>query len=110
MITKKQLVQITHEAIGNLIGTFKATPYFFYTENDLHCYLYTRILNSLPLKSWICKTVDGKESILLHKEYPTKERYSRDALKEGLKKGSRGHFDLTIWNPEKTGERLFRVR
>ena len=26
-----------------------------------------------------------------------------------LSKGSRGHIDLTIWNPEKTEERLFRV-
>jgi hypothetical protein len=30
-------------------------------------------------------------------------------LKEGLKKGSRGHFDLSIWNPAKTEDRLFRV-
>lgn len=110
MITRKQLVQTTESAIDNLIATFKTTPYLFYTENDLHCYLYTQILNSLPLKKWICETADGKESMLLHKEYPTKERYIRKALKEGLEKGSRGHFDLTIWNPEKTRERLFRVR
>lgn len=110
MLTKKQLVRITASAIEDLIEAFKATPYLFYTENDLHCYLYTQILSKLPIEKWICKTVDGKESILLHKEYPTKERYSRDELKEGLKKGSRGHFDLTIWDPEKTKERLFRVR
>ena len=105
MVTKKQLVQITESAIDNLITTFKATPYFFYTENDLHCYLYTQLLNRLPKEEWLCKTADGKDTILLHKEYPTKERYSRKALKEGLEKGSRGHFDLSIWNPSKIEER-----
>lgn len=110
MITRKQLVRLTENAIDTLITTFKATPYSFYTENDLHCYLYTQLLNGFSRKKWVCKTADDKESILLHKEYPTKERYSRKVLKEGLKKGSRGHFDLSIWNPEKTEERLFRVK
>jgi hypothetical protein len=109
MATKKQLVQITELAIDNLITTFKTAPYFFYTENDLHCYLYTQILNRLPMKDWLCKTADGKDSILLHKEYPTKERYSRKALEEGLKKGSRGHFDLSIWNSEQVGRRFLRA-
>jgi len=75
----------------------------------LHCYLYSEILNKLPLEDWQCKTKDGKSSILLHKEYPTKERYSAKALKEKVPKGARGHFDLSIWNPEETKERLFRA-
>ncbi|MCZ2808209.1 MAG: hypothetical protein O2V44_02525 [Candidatus Bathyarchaeota archaeon] len=110
MVTKKQLVQITESAIDHLVTTFKKGSYSFYTENDLHCYLYTQLLNSLSREERLCKTADGRDSILLHKEYPTKERYSRKALKEGLEKGARGHFDLSIWNPEKTEERLFRVR
>lgn len=75
----------------------------------MHTYLYYEIFRRLPEKEWICKTKDGKTSILLHKEYPTKERYSAKLLKENVSKGSRGHIDLTIWNPEKTKERLFRV-
>ena len=110
MVTEEQLVQITESAIDDLITIFNVTPYFFYTENDLHCYLYTQLLNKLLIEGFFCKTADGKNSVLLHKEYPTKERYSRKALEEGLKKGARGHFDLSIWNPEKTEERLFRVR
>ena len=31
-------------------------------------------------------------------------------MKENVPKGKRGHFDLCIWNPEKTEERLFRVQ
>ena len=109
MVEKEKLVQITESAIDNLIMAFKATPYFFYTESDLHWYLYGEILNKLPLEDWECKTKDGKSSILLHKEYPTKERYNAKALKEKVPKGARGHFDLSIWNPEQTEERLFRV-
>ena len=109
MVSKKQLIEVTESAIDNLAKTFKKSPYFFYTESDLHCYLYNEIFNELPLEDWQCKTKDGKSSILLHREYPTKGRYSARALKEGVQKGARGHFDLSIWNPEKTEERLFRV-
>ena len=110
MVTEEQLVQITESSIDDIITAFKVTPYFFYTENDLHCYLYTQLLNKLLMEGCFCKTADGKNSVLLHKEYPTKERYSRKALKEGLERGSRGHFDLSIWNPTKTEEKLFRVK
>ena len=109
MVTKDQLQKIVEASIDDLLSTFKDYPYFFYTENDLHTYLYFEIFRRLPQKEWICKTRDGKSSILLHKEYPTKERYSAKLLKENVPKGSRGHIDLTLWNPEKTEERLFRV-
>jgi len=110
MVTKKHLVQITESAIDHLVTTFKKGPYSFYTENDLHCYLYTQLVNSLSMEEWICNTADGKESILLHKEYPTKQRYIEEELKEVDSSGRRGHFDLCIWNPEKTRDKLFRVR
>ena len=109
MVTKDHLQKIVEASIEDLLSTFKGYPYFFYTENDLHTYLYFEIFRRLPQKEWICKTRDGKSSILLHKEYPTKERYSAKLLKENVPKGSRGHIDLTVWNPEKTKERLFRV-
>jgi len=109
MIDKKKLVKITESAIDELITTFKRNPYFFYTENDLHCYLYNEIFNKLPIKEWQCQTGDGKTSILLHKEYPTKARYVAKNLKKVTSRGARGHFDLSIWNPEETENRLFRV-
>jgi hypothetical protein len=109
MVSKKQLIEVAESAIDNLVTTFKKSPHLFYTESDLHCYLYSEILNKLPLEDWQCKTKEGKSSILLHKEYPTKERYSAKALKEKVPKGARGHFDLSIWNPEQTKERLFRA-
>jgi hypothetical protein len=109
MIEKKKLVEITESAIDELITTFKKNPYLFYTENDLHCYLYKEIFNKLPFEEWLCKTSDGKTSILLHKEYPTKARYVAKNLEKVTSRGARGHFDISIWNPEETENRLFRV-
>jgi len=109
MVIKKQWVEKTESAIDDLITAFKANPYFFYTESDLHCYLYNEIYSKLPLEDWQCKTKDGKSSILLHKEYLTKTRYRKKGLEKDVPKGKCGHFDLSIWNPEKARERLFRV-
>jgi hypothetical protein len=110
LITKRNLVEITKCAIDSLIKRFEATPYSFYTESDLHAYMYHEIYSSFSAEDLQCKTRDGKSTILLHKEYPTKTRYSAKNLKENVPKGKRGHFDLCIWNPEKTEERLFRVQ
>ncbi len=94
--------------INDLIKTFIATPYLFYTENDLHCYLYKLLSERLENAGYgLYKTLDKKLSTLLHKEYPTKKKYSRDFLIEDPK-GGRGHFDLCIWNPETVSERFFR--
>ena len=108
MVEKDQLIQITEMAIDCLIRTFRNNPYFFYTENDLHCYLHDEICSRLSATDWQCVTKDDKRSVLLHKEYPTKERYDATVPKRAAK-GKRGHFDLCIWNPEKTKERMFRA-
>jgi hypothetical protein len=108
LVEKQQLVQITEMAIDCLFRTIRNNPYFFYTESDLHCYLHDEICNRLAITDWQCVSKDGKRSVLLHKEYPTKERYDATALKRAAR-GKRGHFDLCIWNPEKTQERLFRT-
>jgi hypothetical protein len=109
VVTKEKLVKITELAIDELIGILGANPYFFYTENDLHCFLFNEIFTSLPLSEWQCKIEYGRTSILIHKEYPTKMRYNAKALLEERGKAKRGHFDLCIWNPEKTEQRVFRV-
>jgi len=110
MIAKQKLVEITESSIINLVETFKTLPYFFYTENDLHTHLHHEIYSRLLPQDWICVTQDKKSSILLHKEYPTKLRYNAKALEEVPSGGARGHFDLCIWNPEKTEERDFRAQ
>jgi hypothetical protein len=109
MITKDQLVKTVEVAINSLVQAFVCDPYLFYTENDLHCFLYHEMLNRLPIEELACRTKDGRQSFLLHKEYPTKLRYSAKGLCE-KGSGARGHFDLCFWNPEETENRLFRVQ
>lgn len=109
MVSKEQLVQISESAIGQLVMTYEVNPYFFYTENDLHCHLFNEMFSKLPLRDWQCVTSGKRTSILLHKEYPTRVRYDAKALKEVESGGARGHFDLCIWNPELTKEKVFRA-
>lgn len=108
LVEKEHLIQVTEMAIDCLVRTFRNNPYFFYTESDLHCYLHDEICSRLTVQDWSCVTKDDKRSVLLHKEYPTKERYDATGLKRAAR-GKRGHFDLCIWNPEMTKERLFRT-
>jgi len=74
-------------------------PHLFYTESDMHCYLYYLLYAGRPFKGLI-ETMDGRRTILLHKELPTIGRYTRDS--QGLlipsQKGARGHFDIAIIN------------
>jgi len=74
-------------------------PNLFYTESDMHCYLYYVLYAGRTFKGLI-ETMDGRRTILLHKELPTVGKYIRDS--QGLlipsQKGARGHFDIAIIN------------
>jgi len=66
----------------------------------MHCYLYYLLYAGRPFKGLI-ETMDGRKTILLHKELPTIGRYTRNS--QGLlvpsEKGKRrGHFDIAIIN------------
>lgn len=94
--------------MDRLVQFFLDKPYSFYSENDLHCALY-HILDDLSLNR-DCQARAGNRlvaSTLLHKEYPTKGRYKRrnDGPSKKIEKGSRGHFDLCLWDPKLTEER-----
>tara|TARA_B100000315_G_scaffold179822_1_gene168611 strand:+ start:77 stop:727 length:651 start_codon:yes stop_codon:yes gene_type:complete len=109
--------QLVKESIDELAAHFLKNPYFFYTENDLHCHLFNIIFKkfeSHELNKPI-ETSDGKSSILLHKEYPTKAQYRRNEAGklqkvEKGRKGRRGHFDLSVWNPDLVNKKLFRSK
>ncbi len=102
------LVKLADTCVYDLIRTFFATPHLFYTENDLHCFLYKLLSTRLAETGYgLYETRDRKRSTLLHKEYPTKKRY-RKPVEDPT--GRRGHFDLCIWNPEEVTARLFRSR
>lgn len=105
------LLKVVETSVGSLTGTFFLLPYLFYTENDIHCYLYKLLLEGLEDAGYgLYETLDMKFSILLHKQYPTKKRYRKKILKEDPSSRSRGHLDLCIWNPEEVSKRLFRSK
>jgi len=74
-------------------------PHLFYTESDMHCYLYYLLYAGRTFKG-IVETADHKKTILLHKELPTVGGYTEDS--QGLlipsDEGARGHFDIAIIN------------
>ena len=97
-------------AIRSLVRRFRTHPYAFYTETDMHCYLYHRLYAG-GLVNGLYRTQDGHDTILLHKEYPTAARYLRrdDGRLEEAEQGSRrGAFDISVWDPHFIAERVHR--
>ncbi len=96
------LVSAFESAIDSLIHRFQDHPYVFYTETDMHCYLYHRLYK--PLFNMLYRTAEGHDTILLHKEYPTTSRYTRMSqtdrrLQTDPTGRRRGRFDISIWDP-----------
>jgi len=111
-MNKESVFRILETGISELVDTFLARPYAFYTESDLHCFLYHTLCNLGLNQDCRCK-VNGRhvESVLLHKEYPTKGRYRRRRNAESTieDRGARGHFDISVWDRELTERRQFRA-
>ncbi len=97
----EDMVQQFESAIKSLVRRFRNHPYAFYTETDMHCYLYHRLYFGGTFNG-LYRTAEGHDTILLHKEYPTIARYRRQAdkkLRKVTNAGRRGHFDICIWDP-----------
>jgi hypothetical protein len=95
-----KLVAAFETAIRSLVRRFRNHPYAFYTETDMHCYLYHRLYK--PLFNVLYRTSEGHDTILLHKEYPTVSRYVRETdrrLRADPAGRRRGRFDISIWDP-----------
>ena len=104
------LVSLFEGAIKSLVRRFRNHPYAFYTETDMHCYLYHRLYSG-GLLNGLYRTIEGRDTILLHKEYPTISRYVRlsdGRLEESEKGRRRGAFDLCVWDPQYIGQREHR--
>ncbi len=104
------LVAQFEAAIKSLVRRFRTHPYAFYTETDMHCYLYHRLYSG-GLVNGLYRTVDGHDTVLLHKEYPTIARYQRrddGTLEENAQGRRRGAFDISVWDPRYIAEREHR--
>jgi hypothetical protein len=108
--TPETLVPKFEAAIKSLVRRFRTHPYTFYTETDMHCYLYHRLYSG-GLENGLYRTVDNHDTILLHKEYPTVARYIRNddgTIAESADGRRRGAFDISIWDPRFIAERKHR--
>jgi len=89
--------------IRALVEKFIEMPYFFYSEQDMHAYLYHKLISG-KLGELLVETHFGDKSVSLHKEYPTLRIYP------GRRRGGRGHFDLAIIDPEYASESHWRMQ
>jgi hypothetical protein len=99
--TPECLVPKFEEAIKSLVRRFRTHPFAFYTESDMQCYLYHRLFAG-GFVNGLYRTTEGRDTILLHKEYPTIARYQRledGKLEESDTGRRRGAFDISVWDP-----------
>lgn len=61
---------IIERSIRILVAEFEETPYFFYKEYDAQRFLYHLLISEQQFKR-IYKTRDGKDTCLVHGEYPS---------------------------------------
>lgn len=99
----EQLRKAAWNAIRKTLNKFREQPFYFFTESDLHSYFYHCLYSS---KYEIER--DGKQLYLIHREYPTNFRYTKDSLLLETytepypltsRRGDRGNFDIGILNP-----------
>jgi len=104
------LIPLFEGAIKSLVRRFRNHPYAFYTETDMHCYLYHRLYAG-GLLNGLYRTSERRDTILLHKEDPTVARYMRlldGRLQESDEGRRRGAFDICMWDPRFIGHREHR--
>lgn len=90
--------------IKALVDRFVESPYFFYSEQDMHAYLYHKLISG-KLGEVFVETSFGDKTVLVHREYPTLGKYTG---RKGTE--TRGHFDLAIIDPEHTFESHWRMQ
>jgi len=115
----REAVSKVEGAIKTLRNKFLESPYFCYTESDLHCYLYYLLYQGSTFKKPARVLVKGKPAttILLHKEYPTLGKFYKHPNEKKVlipeernfiivdgnrMEPSRGFYDLAIIDPNET--------
>jgi len=89
--------------IKALVERFIDAPHFFYSEQDMHAYLYHKLISG-RLGESLAQTHFGDTTILVHREYPTLRIYP------GRRRGRRGRFDLAILDPAHVSESHWRMQ
>jgi len=111
---KEQIDKQVFDGIIKTINRFRKKPFHYFTEADIHSSLLNDIMTGAPD---VLSVKENNISIsLVHQEYPTHFRYKKmdllhkyegsndqiqkDSNLDIKENGHRGHFDLSILNPE----------
>lgn len=105
---KEEIVKCVDNSIIELIEVFCKTPYFFYTEHDIHCFLYQLIASRIKRNDKWHTIINTKKfpTLPIHREYPSKAIYIKDSpytneeykKRSNTERGKRKHFDLVVFN------------
>lgn len=111
-----EIVEKVEQAIKSLKNKFLQSPYAFYTESDMHCYLYSLLSQEnfaqQPVSVRIGKRAQTVQTLRLHKEYPTLGKFYKTGKKlvpsqdkyvtvqDKRLQSSRGAYDLAIIDPD----------
>ena len=109
-------IELVEQSISVFKDKFLESPFSFYTESDMHCYLYKELSFGFMEEHDVKignkdKTV---QTTLLHNEYPTLScyykskagvliRYNKEKNKNPNFRPTRGRFDLAIIDPDSPG-------
>ena len=86
--------------IRTLVNRFKGRACNFFTESDIHSYLYLVFYRDKRFSKEYPTADPSVRTILIHREYPTFFRFKkRLPVKPALQPAKRGHHDLVVLNP-----------
>ncbi len=86
--------------IHTLVNHFVRKPLNYFTESDIHSYLYLAFYRDKIFSSQFPTANPNEKTILIHREYPTFFKYDKKipiVPREEAK--SRGHYDFVVLNP-----------
>lgn len=104
VLSHREIKSAVCKAVKTTVRKFRENPYYFFTESDIHSYFY-HVLYSSRLEV----QRGNKRIYLVHREYPTNFRYSKDDLvldacdrpfDLSSREGDRGNYDVAIINPD----------
>jgi len=86
--------------IKTLVNRFKGRARNFFTESDIHAYLYHVFYRDKRFSKQYPTADPSVRTILIHREYPTFFRFERKLrVKPAEAHAKRGHHDLVVLNP-----------
>ena len=94
--------------IRTLVNRFKGRAHNFFTESDIHSYLYLVFYRDKRFSKPYPTADPSVRTVLVHREYPTFFRFRRELpVEPAPAPAKRGHYDLVVLNPAFVSEHTF---